>query len=354
MPEMMNREFLNVSAPLAFAELIRNVQNDKKNYPVDSYGRMRLSNDELEKYISHLARQLREAVQKDNSLRIHTYITALSFTSHPKILSVFEPFLEGKQRISDCQRVTMVLGLARLLKTYPKLTRSILYKIYSNTNEDDQIRVAAFYSIIKTDPPLPIYMRIAQFTNYDRSTRVNSAVTSVIRSLANLKSMNAQNIALKARLARKLLINKHYTLPNSKGYYADSDNKNDMIRSTYFATIGKESDESDYAEAGLYIVNDFIRLNNFRFGYGMSDFKQVWDFFDSYYTMFDSKQESQKKTPVEEIMRALDMKPFVRKQLEGYIFSSTKYETRFYPFDKDTLQRVIDRKYKFHFKEFYF
>lgn len=353
-PEMMNRELLNVSAPLAFAELIRNVHNDKRNYPVDTYGRMRLSNDELEKYIFHFARQLREAVQKNNTLRIHTYITALSFTSHPKILSVFEPYLEGKQRLSDCQRMTMVLGLSRLFRTYPKLTKSVLYKIYSNTNEDDQIRVAAFYSIIKTNPSLPTFMRIAQFTNYDRSTQVNSAVTSVIRSLANLKSRNAQDIALKARLVRRLLINKHYTFPISKGYYADSDNENDLVRSVYFATIGKGSDESNYAEAGLYIANDFIRLNNFRIGYGVSDFRQLWKLLDSYYSIFDPQQESRKRTPVDDIMRALDIKPLSREQLEGYIFSSTKYETVFHPFDNDTLQRAIDRKYKLHFKELYF
>lgn len=159
----MDKEVFNISAPIAFAELIRSAHDEilsTRKYPSNSLGR--ITNEDLETYISYFAEQLREAIQKNNMQQIHTYIVALRNTGHPKMLSVFEPYLEGKQAITKCQRTMMVTGLSSLARTHSSLARSVLAKIYFNTRENDEIRVAAFYSLIRTDPPLNTYMRMAQ------------------------------------------------------------------------------------------------------------------------------------------------------------------------------------------------
>lgn len=354
MPETMDKDGFNISAPIAFAELIRTAQDDKRRYPLNSYGRTMITNEDLEMYISYFAKQLKEAVQKNNRQRVHTYITALSRTGHPKMLSVFEPYLEGKEPVSKCQLRMMVIGLSRLARTYPALARSVLAKIYLNTRDNDEIRVAAFFSLIKTDPPLLTYMRMAQFTNYDRSPLVNSAVRSTIRSLAMLRDARARNIASKARLARELLNKKSIDSLNSIGYYVDTDNEDTSLRSFYVETTGSGKTDVNYVHVGLNVVNDYLKLFNFRFGYGVSDIKQILDFLYGYYNLLLPKQEKQKRTLVEELMRALNMELKRIEPLEGYLFSDSKYETQFYPFDKSSLERDISRKYKFYFKEFYF
>lgn len=95
---------MNTTAILAFTNLIRKVQVNNETshnrFPVHSFGRpiskkaQQAINTE---YIPYLAQQLSHAVKEGDSHKIQVYIRALGNTAHPKILSVFEPYLEGKK-----------------------------------------------------------------------------------------------------------------------------------------------------------------------------------------------------------------------------------------------------------------
>ncbi|EFN64902.1 Vitellogenin [Camponotus floridanus] len=339
-PETMDKDVFNVSAPIAFAELIRSAQ-ERKRYSPNSLGYV--TDEDLETYISYFAKQLKEAIEKNDRQRVHTYIVALSYTGHPKILSVFEPYLEGKQAITKCQRTMMVTGLSSLARIYPALARSVLSKIYMNTREDDEIRVAAFYSLIRTDPPLVTYMRMAQFTNFDRSPQVNSAVSTTIKSLASLKQARAQNIAIKARIARELLKRNYVHSLNSIAYYADTDNEDSILRSFHVETMGRAKTDVNYMRVGINMVNDYLKLFNFRFGYGVSDIRQIMNVFNEYYNQLLPKPDLRERSLIEELVNALNIKPLPVEPFEGYIFSDSKYETQFYPFDKNSFERDISR-----------
>nr|AUG84084.1 vitellogenin [Polyrhachis vicina] len=335
-PELLDIDIFNVSAPIAFAKLIRNVQLDKRNYPV----KYRLPNDDFAKYISYLAKQLKEAVYKEDNTKIRTYIAAVATTSHPQILSVFEPYLEGKQNITKLQQTHMIDGLFYLFRTYPALTRAILSKIYSNVRRDDETRIAAFYALIKTNPPLLTFLRLAQFTNYDTSTKVNSAVVSTIHSLTKLKRV--PNVAFKARLARKLLKKNIFGSPTSFGYFVDSDKENAFLQNLYLETI--KSGEYEHVQAGLYAVNDYLKLSHFRFGYAVSNIKEMRDFFISYYNLLvPNKQRMPKRTIAEEIASALDIKSYPHVPLEGYAFLDSKYDLLIYSFDEDSIKRDVKK-----------
>lgn len=349
MPEILDKDVFNVSAPMALAKLIRNVQTDKKSYPL-TYDTKPLD-DEFAKYISYFAEQLKEAVYKKNSQKIYTYITALALTGHSKVFSVFEPYLEGKQNITKSQRTLMVDGLFHLFRTYPALTRSILSKIYSNARDDDEIRTAAFYALIKTNPPLLTFLRLAEFTNYDRSTKVNSAVVTTLNSLTKLKRV--PDIAFKARLARKLLKKRTLDFSSTFGYFADTNKENAFLKNSYFEII--KSGEFEHVQGGLYAVNDYLKLFQLRFGYTISNMKELKDLIKSYYNLLvPSKERMRKRTIAEEIASALDIKSYPQEPLEGYAFFESKYDSLLYPFDKDSTKKDVKSKYKFYFKELNF
>lgn len=359
-PEVTNEDFLNVSAPLALAELIHNVQHDKIYYPVQSFGRMIPPNNVLEELISYFAEQLKEAIHKNNSPRVQTYILALCSTGHPKVISVLEPYLEGMQELTKFQRLMMVNSLYPLATDHPRLVRPIVFKLYSDVYQPDDIRVAAFYNLIKTNPSLPIMMHIARQTHYDKSKQVNSAVTTTMHSLARLKQWQTQDIAIKARMVRKLLNPKYYfVLPriishkNSVGYYADTIHNN-LIQRYSLETIAGNRYLPKFAHMKVDVKNGNLGSSSLNVEYALSCIKQLLHYYSQ--NLMGNKREDQRRTLVEKIAHALNLKSDDVEQFEGYLLTATPYETLLYPFDENVLQNIITSKLycKFCFKKLYF
>lgn len=82
----------------------------------------------------------------------------------------------------------MVASMDRMAIVYPKLARSVLYKIYQNPGDVPEVRVAAVMQLMKTNPPAQILQRMAQYTHNDPHPEVSSAVKSAIESAAQLKA----------------------------------------------------------------------------------------------------------------------------------------------------------------------
>ncbi|KAL6445373.1 hypothetical protein ACFW04_002286 [Cataglyphis niger] len=344
-PEVTNEDFLNVSAPLALAELIHNVQHDKKYYPVQSFGRMIPPSNVLEELISYFAEQLKEAIHENNSPRVQTYILALCSTGHPKVISVLEPYLEGLQGLTKFQRLMMVNSLSPLAIDHPKLVRPIVFKLYSDSYEPDDIRVAAFYNLIKTNPSLPIMMHIARQTHHDKSKQVNSAVATTIHSLAKLKQWQMQDIATKARMVKKLLNTKYYfVLPrvvgykNSAGYYADTIHNN-FIQRYSLETIAGNRYLPKFAHMKVDVKNSNLGSTSLNVEYALSCIKQLLQYYSQ--NLLGNKREDQRRTLVEKIAHALNMKSDDVEQFEGYLLTATPYETLLYPFDENVLRNII-------------
>ncbi|KMQ94517.1 vitellogenin precursor [Lasius niger] len=339
-PEVKNQNYLKVSGPIAFAELLRNAQNNKKNYPVHSFGDMKIPNEDVREYISYLAQELKKAIEENNVTLIQTYIVALGYTAHPKVIEVFEPYLEGRQPVSTFQRLMMVNALSPLTATSPKFVRSVLYKIYSNIQEADEIRAAAFYNVIKSKPSLLTMIRMAQFTNYDQSDQVNSAVVTTINSLSRLTQWQALDMALKGRIAKRFLTHKRFHVANSRGHYADSTKNNDPVQRYYLETIQGHKTLPKYAHFEVDVENDNLDVFGMKFEYGMSNIQQLLQYYHQSFP--ENKQEGQKKSPAEKLVRALNIQPNNVEQFEGYLLTATTNEMQFYPFDKNVLQNLFE------------
>lgn len=192
-PKVIEQPFLNSTAVISFSTLLREVAVDNRTagvrYPIYVFGRMvpKLFTALTEKYIPYLGHELNKAIKEGNSPKIQVHILALGNTAHPNILQYLEPYLEGRIRVSKFQRLLMVSALTKLTKMHPEVASPVLLKLYENLGEAYEIRTAAVFLLMETKPSATILQRVAEFTNFDTSKQVITAVQSAIRSAANLE-----------------------------------------------------------------------------------------------------------------------------------------------------------------------
>jgi len=192
-PKVKKQSSLNSTAILSFATLLRKVVVDTEeahdNYPVHIGRRMvpKRFPPMTKLYIPYFNESLKKAVHEGESEKIQVYIRALGNTGHPSILQILEPYLEGQKNVSEFQRILMVLALDKLVYIQPHKARPVLYNLYQNTAESHKVRSAAVALLMKTNPPLIMLQRMAEFTNTDPHQQVISAVQSAIKSAAALE-----------------------------------------------------------------------------------------------------------------------------------------------------------------------
>ncbi|XP_011136990.1 vitellogenin-like [Harpegnathos saltator] len=209
-PSVKNEFLLNTTAPYAFAELVRYVMvwDQKFFYPVRTFG-MFVNNEEkkalTDVYIPYLAQELMDAQQKHHNSKILTYIIALGNIGHPAIVPVLEPYLEGKLKITSFQRMTIVASLRKLMEHQPDVVRPIVYRIYQNDKEHQEVRIAAVQLLMMSHPPLDMLKRMAERTHYEPNGEVNNAVVTGIRYLSKLSRERNRQDAHNAQAVRKLL-----------------------------------------------------------------------------------------------------------------------------------------------------
>jgi hypothetical protein len=192
-PKIKKQSSLNSTVILSFATLLRKVAVDSEsahnNYPVHISRRMvpKRFPPMTKYYIPYLNMSLEKAIHEGDSEKIQVYIRALGNTGHPSILQIFEPYLEGQKNVSKFQRLLMVSALDKVASLYPKIARPALYNLYQNTAESHKVRSVAVILLMKTNPPLVMLQRMAEFTNIDPHQQVISAVQSAIKSAAALE-----------------------------------------------------------------------------------------------------------------------------------------------------------------------
>ncbi|EFA11425.1 Vitellogenin-like Protein [Tribolium castaneum] len=223
--KIMSQQHLNESALLSYTNLVRQVYANRGDshakYPVYSFGSFRTTRGQeyvKKNVIPHLTRKLNEAINSADTQKIHIYIRALGNVGHQQILEAFEPYLEGQKKASHFQRVLMVVALDRLVEANPRVARSVLFKIYQNPSEYEQVRVAAVYQLMRTKPTSAMLQRMASYTNVDTSDYVNAAVKSSIEFAADLEAPEHYRFRQAAHSAKPLLTSKQYGVQYSQGY----------------------------------------------------------------------------------------------------------------------------------------
>lgn len=224
---VQKQQYLNSTALTSLATFLRHAQVNNHSaysfYPTHAFGRManksyRIVQRQVIPYLSH---KLNIASQNEDSEKMLTYIRALGNLGHPAILNVFEPYLEGKMPTTEFQRLAIVVALDKLCATYPKLARSVLFKIYQNAADRDEVRAAAVFGIMRTNPPAPMLQRMAGMTNVEKSANVAAAVKTALESAAELDHPDSRELAENAEAARKLLNSDVPAAQNSRSMITD-------------------------------------------------------------------------------------------------------------------------------------
>jgi len=354
-PEVMHQRFLNVSAPLAFAELVFYAQvNDMHHYnryPIFTFGRMtpKANQEVVEVYIPYIAKQLKEAIKEGDSTRIQTYIIALGNFGHPKMLSVLEPYLEGTVPISTFQRTMMIVSLSKLAETHPRFARSVAYKTYLNVREADEVRSAAVFAVLKTNPPLATLQRMAQFTKRDQSKQVNAAVKFALESLAEMEGSAWNDLANKAHIAKRLLTTHEYDEKYSHIMFKKFSWENIAYDMAMYVIGSDDSDMPKFERLIMDFHYGSFHLPRLEMGYMVSSVKQLLNIWD----VLENEDEEQKASAVGKIAHALGIHPEDPQQLEGNLLFNSLYNSRFYPFDNHTIERLVDSKCPNRFAEIF-
>ncbi|XP_053979658.1 vitellogenin-like [Hylaeus volcanicus] len=343
-PKVKNERFLNTTAILVFADLVRLAQVNgmtiHNRYPVHTFGRLTSKHDTVvvEKYIPYLARELTKAIKDGDSPRIQTYIVALGKIGHPRVLSIFEPYLEGKETITVFQRTLMVSSLSKMTMMFPKLTRPIFYKIYLNTMEAHEVRCIAVFLLMKTNPPFSMLQRMADFTNYDTSKHVNSAVKSSIISLAGLTIPGSEDLAYKARSVMNMLNPEDYSYLYSHSTIfdkvAEDQNQFHRIILKYIGSEDSITPRSIYY--GLFSSYGGFKTPPTEVVGMISSMKPIFRM------LFDVKDDkSNEKLKTEKLAEELNIMPEEPIPLEGNILINSKFGSGFLPFNKPELIKMF-------------
>ncbi|XP_046741037.1 vitellogenin-like [Diprion similis] len=353
--QVVDQLYLNTSAILAFTELVRLTQasNSSAHYRYPVYNLASLSSKDqspvTRKYLPYLSQKLQSAISRADSPKILTYIRALGNLGHPQILATFEPYLEGKRDASDFQRLSMVGAMDKLAFMHPKVARSVLFKIYQNTGEAHEVRCAAVFQLMKTNPPASMLQRMAQFTNWDVNKQVNSAVKTAIESAAELDDEQNLELASNARAAKDLLNPKIYGIHYSQGYLRDHVVEEMNLAYKLFANfIGSEDSVLPQAI--------FMNLKTNRGGYNnsplemgamVSSVNDLSNFISQQFSFGDdSRSRNQKQSrgegrwSPENIANILNIESDDAEQLEGRLWLNILGSQSHFAFDNHTIEQI--------------
>lgn len=332
--QVLEQPHLNQSSLLAYTRLAHDVyvnQWDSHNkYPVHSFGRFRTNQGKRflkNEVISYLTQQLNEAITNADTEKIHVYIRALGNVGHQRILEAFEPYLEGRKQASQFQRVLMVIALDKLAYANPKVALSVLYKIYQNVAEYEQVRIAAVYQLMRCEPSVEMLQRMASFTNADTNEYVNAAVKSAIESASKIQGDDYQRLRKAAEGAKHLLTTQKYGAQFSqqhlRTYVVDEMNMN------YKQTTETYGSEDSFLPKGLkYTLRTKfggIRQNLVDVQTLVSSIEDLTNVFQQRTEEYKQKMEQKQAEGAEHqqwssenIAKLLNMQYEQREQLEGY------------------------------------
>lgn len=323
-----------------------NNQTARINYPVNTFGRLADRNNRIvaEVVIPHLAEKLSEAVRRRDSPNVLIYVRALGNLGHSDVLSVFEPYLEGKKVVTDFQRLAMVVALDQYRLNYPKTARSVLYKIYQNVGERHELRVAAVFQLILAQPDAAMLQRMAEQTNTETNPHVRAAVKSAIESAAELQTPEFAELAANAKAAVKLLT------PEKLGMQYSRTNLRDYVVKELNAAYGQQVSWI-VGEDALLPNGVFVRTEKNLGGFKhRSEYQAMVSSIDRLFTVlfrqFESSTKNEKSGNQKKDKSTLTLAHLFNiqvdeaEQLEGQLMASILNGKRFITFDNRTLEQL--------------
>ncbi|EFA11302.1 vitellogenin [Tribolium castaneum] len=355
--QIMEQPYLNESLLLAYTTLIHQVYVNEEyshsKYPVHSFGSFNTAQGWFyvkKEVIPYLSQKLDEAISNADTKQIHLYIRALGNVGHQQILQSFKPYLEGTKKASHFQRTLMVVALDKLAKSNPQVARSVLYKIYQNAHDFDQVRVAAVYQLMKSQPSAAMLQRMAYYTNVDTSNQVNAAVKSIIESACELQGPRYEKIRSAAYSAKPLLTSQDFGVQHSHGNLRSFVEQE--MRSEYLQKFNYLVGEDSVLPKGInyYLQGRFGGVRRFVVDMQsmVSSIEDLINVFEQqtkeYRRLLKEKQAAQSantKWSSEHTANLFNMQNEQREQLEGNLYFHVDALQKMWSFDNQTIENLL-------------
>jgi len=180
----------------------------------------------VSKWIPHLVEDLETAPTFDKK---NEAIVALGLLPHEEIIGKLIPYVEGRvQGVQEVPRLTRLLALWSLSTSgmvKPQAVEPLFYSIFANPAEATEMRIAAFNILVKLNPPVAIFQKIATRTWIERDMEVLKVVNSALFTLSNEyftvtpKISPIVSLPKKASLVYPLIKKTKVMLPTSASIY---------------------------------------------------------------------------------------------------------------------------------------
>lgn len=323
-------------------------------YPVETYGRLadRKSDFVATKVIPYFVEELKTAVKNDDRAKALYAIRAMGNLGHAQIPIAFEPYLEGETKVSKFQRLAMVFALDKYTINYPKAAQTLLFKLYQNRGDTNEVRSAAVFQLMRTKPSAELLQRMAQQANEDENKDVRAAVRSALKSAAESKSSKNEQFAKDAKLALSLM------KTEDEGLYYSHAHLMDFVKNHFGVWYGNQLNyivgRDSYIPNVLHLITEenvdglkrhseqqamissVERLTNLL----SSSFDESDEDMEQYGSDDSSESKEESKWSVENIYKMLKMKPKNGEKFEGQVLLSTMGSKRMFAFDEETVKRA--------------
>ena len=199
-------------ATMSFSTLLEKAcLSDTKDlhYPTWVMGSFCNADSEIlnKKWLPYLASQLESS---QSWTRKNEIIVALGLLPLQQNIGKLVPYLEGKsQQQQEVPKMTRLLALWSLTTAgykQPQVIEPILYSLYANPAEATEIRISAFNALMKINPSIAVFQKIAVRTWTEQDKEVLRAVNTAFFTLAreNMYSSNSDNLQV-FTLAKKAM-----------------------------------------------------------------------------------------------------------------------------------------------------
>lgn len=371
---------------LALARFLNQAKVDKdsaKNYYPTVYGRWwdRDSDFVSSKVLPYYAAELKKAIKDKDAPKALYAIRAIGNLGHSQAAEVFEPYMSGKERATDFQRLAIVLALDKYADNHPKTAQTVLYKIYQNKGETNEVRAAAVFQLMRVNPKSALLQSMAESTNTEDNEHVKAAVRSALESAARMETPEKVELAENAKSALRLLSSDKQAIQYSRTQLRDYAlremdvsydqqlsylvNRDSFLPSALLAettsSIGGFKRKSEI-QAVVSSIEELVNSMDEEKKSSKKSNRNDNDDDDDDKDASSSKHESFKWS-AKKIAKLLNMKPTEAKELEGQLMVNIMNSERFLAFDRETLKEMpesvkklgeqLRSGYDVEFKKFY-
>merc|ERR1712033_146927 len=186
-PVITRHEVLKANAELSFATLINRACIDStrvSRFPVFVYGEFcnAQTSTLVSKYIPYLVDQLHSARSEVEKVSV---IMALGTLGHESVIPILLPYIEGKS--SPLEQRMALYALTPVALEHTELLLPVCSALVFNPTEEKTVRIAALTMLLKLQPSLVNFQKLATSTWFEKDIEFQKFVYSTIKTLSEIE-----------------------------------------------------------------------------------------------------------------------------------------------------------------------